>query len=178
MKSAGNSIRIELAGLRLEPLRVEEVKTYYALVDRNRSHLTQHGDYQSMLTATLDTVRAELGADTTTLIMGLWHDEDLIGRVDLIPKGEGNLVIGYWLDHAAVGHGYMTSVCQALIEHARENLGAVAIYAGVTKGNHSSEGVLVRLGFAPIQDMGTYNRFRLDLLQDDLRECVAERITF
>jgi ribosomal-protein-serine acetyltransferase len=162
-------ITTDLAKLRLVPLCVNDVEVYYALVDRNRGHLTQHGDYRSMLTATLDSIREEFGAETTALVLGLWLDGELIGRVDLISKGEGVFVIGYWLDHGAVGHGYMTSACRALIAHAREDLGATAIYAGVTKGNQASEAVLERLGFARIKDMGTYNRFRLDLIHDDRR---------
>jgi hypothetical protein len=50
--------------------------------------------------------------------------------------------------------GYATTyACSALIGHARL-LGALDVWAGVTKGNHSSEHVLVRLGFERVADMG------------------------
>jgi ribosomal-protein-serine acetyltransferase len=163
------AIATDRVGLRLAPLSVADVDAYFALVDRNRAHLTQHGDYRSMLTATRTAAREELEAAIDALVLGLWLHCDLIGRVDLIPKGDGNFVIGYWLDHRALGQAHMTAACRALIAYARTNLGAVAIFAGVTKGNRASEAVLERLGFVAIQDMGTYTRFRLHLDEDSAR---------
>ncbi len=116
-----------------------------------------------MLTATLASVREELGAATDNLVLGIWRDRELIGRVDLIPKDLGIFVIGYWLGRDFLGRGYMTEACRALIAYAQADLGATTVYAGVTKGNRASEAVLERLGFARVTDMGSYHRFRLDL---------------
>jgi ribosomal-protein-serine acetyltransferase len=95
--------------------------------------------------------------------MGIRLGDELIGRVDLIPKGERRCVIGYWLGAAFTGHGYATAACRALIDHGRAALGLREVYAGVTKGNTASEALLTRLGFRQIADMGTYNRFLLEL---------------
>jgi ribosomal-protein-serine acetyltransferase len=86
----------------------------------------------------------------------------LIGRVDLIPRDPGNYVLGYWLDEAQTGNGFATAACRALIDHARGTR-AIAIWAGVTKGNERSAKVLDRLGFEAVEDMDTYTRYRLGL---------------
>lgn len=157
-------IATEDPSLRLVPMSNDDVDAYFRLLVRNREHLTQHGDYRDVLTATRETVCAEFGAARDYLMYGMWLEQELIGRVDLIPKGPGIFVIGYWLGHEFVGRGLMTMACRALIDHARSGLGAEMVYAGVTKGNRASERVLERVGFAWVQDMGSYNRFRLDLV--------------
>jgi RimJ/RimL family protein N-acetyltransferase len=157
------SIATDCSLLHLAPLSTDDADAYYALLDRNRRHLTRHGNYRDVLTATHATVWDELSAPTDTLVMGIWLAQTLIGRVDLIPRGPGIFVIGYWLGHDFVGHGYATAACRALLAHARAVLGAVTVYAGVTRGNRASEAVLERLGFACVQDMGSFHRFRLDL---------------
>jgi ribosomal-protein-serine acetyltransferase len=148
--------------LRLAPLSTDDAEAYDALLDRNREHLTRHGDYRDALTATRESVRDELNAATDNLALGIWLDRELTGRVDLVPKEPGIFVIGYWLGRDFLGRGYMTVACRALLAHARADLGASTVYAGVTKGNRASEAVLERLGFARVQDMGSYHRFRLD----------------
>ena len=160
------SIATECSTIKLTPLSVDHANEYYALVDRNRAHLTKHGDYGDMLTATLASVREELGAPREHLMLGIWRKRALIGRVDLIPKEPGIFVIGYWLGRDFLGQGFMTVACRALIAHAQAELGATTVYGGVTKGNRASEAVLERLGFARVADMGSYHRFRLDIAGD------------
>jgi ribosomal-protein-serine acetyltransferase len=158
----------------LRALSIADAEMYFDLVASSREHLTQHGDYLDMLTATIETVRAELLAPAESHAFGLWLDGQLIGRADLVPKGDGIFVIGYWLGAGFVGKGHMTVACRAMIDHARDSLLAHTIYAGVTKGNRASEALLARLAFAFVQDMGEYNRFRLDL-QDDRRTSAPAR---
>jgi ribosomal-protein-serine acetyltransferase len=157
------SIETEWSLLVLAPLSADGVESYDALLDRNRRHLTRHGNYRDALTAARSTVKDELNATTDSLVLGVWLARALIGRIDLIPKEPGIFVIGYWLGHDVVGHGYMTMACRALLAHARAVLDVVTVYAGVRKGNRASEAVLERLGFVCVQNMGTYHRFRLDL---------------
>jgi hypothetical protein len=49
-----------LPGLVLRQLTADQAPVYYALVDRNRSHLTAHGDYPEMLTASVESVVVDL----------------------------------------------------------------------------------------------------------------------
>lgn len=155
--------------LRLIELSEHDLDAYYALIDANREHLTRLGDYASMKTATRDSTRMALrehnGVD---LRMGIWFNDQLTGRVDLLPKEPGKSGIGYWLGEAFIGRGFATLACRAIIEYGRNALGIEEVYAGVTKGNSASETVLHRAGFRLLADMGSYNRFVLEL--SDARE--------
>jgi ribosomal-protein-serine acetyltransferase len=146
--------------LRLIELQPEDADAYYALVDRNRGHLTQHGDYLDLGEATPASVTEDLmDPENRNARFGVWRGEQLIGRVDLNPRTTEDFVLGYWLGGEFTGQGYATTACAALIAYGHEALGARTIWAGVTKGNAKSEAVLHRLGFAEVSDQGTYTRF-------------------
>ena len=164
---AGRS-RLELPtdvpGLVLRRLSEHDAKVYYDLIDRNRDHLTAHGDYQEMRHATLQSVLHDLaGPPEDNIAFGVRLGDSLIGRVDLVPREAGNFVLGFWLDQEHTGHGYATAACTTLIEFGRSVLQATDIWAGVTKGNVPSESVLERLGFERVGDMGSYTRFHRSL---------------
>lgn len=145
----------------LAELTPEHARAYYQLVDRNRVHLTKHGDYSEVQDMTLDMVVQDLAVvSDPNLRFGIWLNEALIGRVDLSPRQTGHYVIGYWLGGDYTGNGYATTACSALMHFAGERLAATDIYAGVTKGNVASERLLNRLGFCLVEDRGSYTLFR------------------
>jgi RimJ/RimL family protein N-acetyltransferase len=136
----------------------------YALVDCNRTHLTQHGDWTDLGETTPQSVAASLSTlDDRTTQFGIWLDRQLIGRVDLNPRTSGNFVLAYWLGGEFTGKGYATAACKALIDYGKAELGATTVWAGVTKGNAKSEALLGRLGFQTVADRGTYTLFTLPL---------------
>jgi len=150
--------------LRLIELGELDLDAYYALIDANREHLTRLGDYASVKTATRESTRMALRAQNgVDLRMGIWFGDQLAGRIDLLPKEQGKSGIGYWLGEAFTGRGFATLACRAIVEYGRDALGIEEVYAGVTKGNAASEAVLLRTGFRLLTDMGTYNRFMLEL---------------
>lgn len=154
------TLRTAMPDLRLVELLPEDAAAYYALVDRNRGHLTRHGDYLDLGEATPESVAADLtDPEHRNARFGVWLGEQLIGRVDLNPRTAEDFVLGYWLGGAFTGRGYATTACAALIAYGAEALGARTIWAGVTKGNVKSEAVLHRLGFAEVSDQGSYTRF-------------------
>lgn len=154
-------IDTEVEGLRLVELGAGQFDEYYRLVDRNRTHLTRHGDYEDLGTATYESVLSDLRDDPDNAArFGIRLNGTLIGRVDLVPRDPGNYVLGYWLDQAQTGNGFATASCRALIDHARGSR-AITIWTGVTKGNEGSARVLDRLGFGAVEDMGAYTRYRL-----------------
>lgn len=158
------SITTGRVGLTLSTLTLDDAPAYYALVDRHRDHLTQHGDYADLGQATPESVAEGLGdPHDKNARFGIWLDGTLIGRADLSPRAPGHFVIGYWLGHDSTGKGYATMACRALIEYGKAELGATAIFAGVTKGNTQSEALLGRLGFRAMEDKGTYTLFTLPL---------------
>jgi ribosomal-protein-serine acetyltransferase len=150
--------------MRLVAISPDDADVYYALVDCNRRHLTQHGDWTDLGEATPESVRESLHTpDGPTTQFGIWLDGQLIGRADLNPRTPGNFVLGYWLGSQFTGKGYAKAACKALIAYGKAELGATTIYAGVTKGNTRSEAVLSRLGFQAVADRGTYTRYMLPL---------------
>jgi ribosomal-protein-serine acetyltransferase len=142
----------------------EGAGAYYGLVDRNRGHLTRHGDYTDLGVATPESARASLdNPNGRNALFGIWLGDRLIGRVDLGPRSPGRFVLGYWLGSEYTGRGYATAACAALIDYGKAELGATAIFPGVTKGNAKSEAVLARSGSRAVEDRGTYTLFTLPL---------------
>lgn len=150
----------------LRELTIGDLDAYYPLVDRNRVHLNQHGNYQFEHDADADAIRSYFENPWDTNVrLGIWSDDHLIGRVDLNPIDPPKWVLGYWIDAAFTGRGIVTSACRAAISHAR-TLDATEIYAGVTNGNERSIRVLRRLGFEHIKNIENRSRWRLALVQD------------
>ncbi|MFJ8543484.1 GNAT family N-acetyltransferase [Streptomyces sp. NPDC093586] len=155
----------DVAGLTLRVLTAEQADDYYALIDRNREHLTQHGDYRALAASDHRTAHAELLDDPApSLRYGIFLHGALIGRVDLVAANPPKYGFGYWLDHEATGHGYATAACRALIEYGATALGATDVFAGVTHGNDRSVAVLTRLGFKVAEVFGTYTRYHRPLV--------------
>jgi RimJ/RimL family protein N-acetyltransferase len=160
--SAVRQLSTAMPGLVLRELTVADAPAYYRVLDRNRDHLSRYGDYQDEANATPAWATDHLNHPTPDRF-GIWLDHHLIGRVDLVHAAPPRYGLGYWLSQHATGHGYATTACAALIDHARSHYGATDIFAGVTHGNHHSVALLQRLGFQPVTDFDTYTRFHLRL---------------
>ena len=159
-------IDTDLPNVRLIGLSPDDAEAFYDLIDRNRTHLTQHGDWTDLGDATPESVHASLSnLDERHAQFGIWLDGRLIGRTDLNARTPGNFVLSYWLGREFTGKGYATAACKALMAFGKAELSATNVYTGVTKGNVMSEALLARLGFQAIEDRGTYTRFRLSLPQ-------------
>jgi RimJ/RimL family protein N-acetyltransferase len=148
--------------LTLRELVPEDAALLHAVVLANHSHLTAHGDYASLVAASIETLAAEL-ADRSQQRFGIFLGGELIGRADLIPVDPPRYGLGYWLARSATGQGYATQALAALLQLAANDLQASEVYAGVTHGNTRSERLLQRLGFARVAVFDTYSRFRLEL---------------
>lgn len=148
----------EVEGLALRPLDIDDLPRYAALVSRNREHLTSHGDYEDVVRSSREEMEGELRAASVGRF-GVWLDETLIGRVDLIPQDGSNAVLGYWLDRDRLGSGFATAACRALLAYGATDMHVTDVWAGVTHGNERSVALLERLGFGAVEDMGTYTRF-------------------
>ncbi|MFJ6481977.1 MULTISPECIES: GNAT family N-acetyltransferase [unclassified Streptomyces] len=164
-QSVATGLTTEVAGLTLRVLSVEQADEYYGLIDRNREHLTRHGDYEALAASDYETARAELlDAPDPSLRCGILLRGSLIGRVDLVAANPPAYGFGYWLDHEATGHGYATAACRALIDYGATALGATDVFAGVTHGNDKSGAVLTRLGFQVAEVFESYTRYHRTLV--------------
>jgi RimJ/RimL family protein N-acetyltransferase len=131
----------------LRELNVGEAVAYYALLDRNRAHLTQFGNYQAEGKATLAWVKRSLKRPAARMRFGLWYSGELVGRIELAGWARHRFTLAYWLGSEHVGRGLMTQALTRLMRHGRESLGASAFFAGVTHGNSRSVAVLRGLGY-------------------------------
>lgn len=148
----------------LRELTDQYAAEYFALVRTNAEHLTARGDYRDEVAATLDDMRAGLGEPTDLPVrFGVFDDDVLVGRVDLVPVDPPRFGLGYWLASRATGRGYATRSVATLLAYAADALGATDVYAGVTHGNTPSEAVLKRLGFERSARFETYTRWHLAL---------------
>ena len=103
------AIDTDLPNLRLIALSMEDANAFYDLIDRNRMHLIQHGDWTDLGAATPESVQASLSnLDDRNAQFGLWLDGRLFGRTDLNARSPGNFVLGYWLGREFTGKGYAT----------------------------------------------------------------------
>ena len=150
------------AGLVLEPLTVADSDAYYDVLDRNRAHLSRHGDYRAEAAATAEWVAEHL-AQPVPDRFGIRLGDDLIGRVDLVHAAPPRYGVGYWLSADATGRGHATLACAAVLDYALTARDATDIFAGVTHGNDRSVAVLRRLGFRPVAEFATYTRFHRPL---------------
>jgi RimJ/RimL family protein N-acetyltransferase len=151
------TIATAIPALRLVALSPDNAEAYYELVDRNRTHLTQYGDWPDLGDATPESVQASLSdLDDRNAQFGIWLEGRLIGRTDLNARTPGNFVLSYWLGGEFTGKGYATAAGKALIAYGKAELGVRTVYADVTKGNTKSEALLGRLGFRASEDRGTY----------------------
>ncbi|MFC7478887.1 GNAT family N-acetyltransferase [Luedemannella flava] len=145
----------------LRPLSAADAGRYHRVVQANRAHLTQFGNYEEEVAGTEQDF-AE-GFATPGHRYGIWRGGELIGRIDLVAVDPPRYGFGFWLAAHATGCGYATAAGAALLAHARDELGASDVYAGVTHGNDRSVAVLRRLGFQPIVDFDDYTRFHRPL---------------
>ncbi|MFB9428370.1 GNAT family N-acetyltransferase [Streptoalloteichus tenebrarius] len=154
----------ERPGLELRSLRPEDGAAYARLMWDNAAHLTRHGDYVDMVAASAEDHAATFSAGDPLLNFGVYEDDRLVGRVELVVGEPPKYGLGYLLAEHACGRGLATTALRALVRHARSRLSATDLFAGVTRGNHPSVAVLRRLGFTRVASFDTYDRYHLDLI--------------
>lgn len=156
MTSSGDApvtIATERDGLVLRELGEDDRLVYDALVARNREHL-RAGGYAS------DESLALTNDVYDRWRFGVWLENELVGRVDLIPYAPPAYGSGYWLDQGHTRRGLMTQAFGAAIRFLVDEHGAEEIFAGIEHGNAASVAVAQRLGFVEVARFETYTRFR------------------
>ncbi|MFC8799619.1 GNAT family N-acetyltransferase [Promicromonospora sp. NPDC057138] len=83
----------------------------------------------------------------------LESDGEIVGCLNLTDIVRGafeNGHVGYWLDSRFTGRGLMTRAIEALVVHARDELGLHRLQAVTLPHNEASQAVLTRIGFERI----------------------------
>lgn len=135
----------------LEQSHAEEL---FALIDRNRSYLTEWLPWPDKNRSIEDTrefiasVSRQM-SENKGFAAGIWAEGRLAGVIGYHPVDWDNrsVSLGYWLAEPFQGRGLMTEACRALVHYAfREwKLNRVEIRCGV--GNVRSRAIPERLGF-------------------------------
>lgn len=121
----------------------------FALIDTNRTHLSQFGDTTAKKYPTYGHVLESIvrPADPNKIRLGIWWDSILTGTISLTLQQKTSAKIGYWLANEFCKNGLAADSVSALVVHARRLLGVAVIGARTHKDNHASQAVLKRAGF-------------------------------
>ena len=133
-----------------------------AIIDaylRNREHLTPWDPARTEEFYTEEWQKEQLWAQVLESSTGravrtvLESDGEIVGRLNLTdivhgPFESGN--VGYWLDARFTGRGLMTRAIEALVAHARDEVGLHRLQAATLPHNEASQAVLTRAGFERI----------------------------
>ncbi len=142
-------------GVQLRPLRLQHARDYYECARRNFVRLQPWFSW-----ATDDFDVAAVEAELThlerqpnppyELPYAFWHGSNFAGTIGLYKLDWKNRVarIGYWIDEALEGRGYVTSAARELIDYAFSELQLNRIEIRCAPANSAIRAVPIRLGFA------------------------------
>ncbi|MDB5164016.1 MAG: sle [Candidatus Saccharibacteria bacterium] len=153
--------KLEQHGLRLAPVEIpvdegivlrevypSDSAAMFALIDRNRTHLSQHGDdtaakYQSPEAM----VERNANQHDREWRFNIWDGDSNVGFAKLTRIIGQPLEIGYYLGSEFQGRGHATKAVVALTSYATESLRQTKVIAKVAKSNAASLAVLQRAGY-------------------------------
>ncbi|MDX6357554.1 MAG: hypothetical protein QOH37_608 [Nocardioidaceae bacterium] len=133
------------------------------LLAENADHLMSSGDYRDEIATTVEQWRGQFDLDgdagAVAHSFGMWlDDEELVGRIVLVPVDPPKYSVGYWVTNPQQGKGFATASVRAIVDHAAF-LGATELFAGVSHGNVPSRRVLENCGFVEVVELEHHTRF-------------------
>jgi len=146
-------------GLVLRTLTAADQAAYAVIADRMVQQEIARGDERAYGEIWAGWGHDFAGSTDAHHRFGIWLDEKIIGRVDLLAVDPPSYGLSYWLDPDFMGRGHAMACVRRVMAFAAE-LGADALYAGVKPDNVRSIALLKRLEFELIADLGTHQRFR------------------
>jgi ribosomal-protein-serine acetyltransferase len=146
--------------LELRLLQPTDAPTLFALVDANRSYLSEWLAWVDGMKKVRDAEKFIAAAlqereKSRAFTCGIWSEGRLVGvighnRIDW-PNRMGNP--GWWLVPQAQRKGIMTQCCKAVFAHAFNELQLARICVGVATGNLRGQAFVKRLGFTQISTL-------------------------
>lgn len=130
----------------------QDSEEIFALIDRNREHLSQFGDDTADRYPTLEAVRESIDhpKNPKRLRFAIRNKKgQLVGSINLTPdeKDSTQGEIGYYLGSEFQGKGYMGKAVEILTNYGFDFLNYKTIYGDIAKGNMVSVKVLVKAGY-------------------------------
>ena len=149
-----NTERLTLRNL--TPENTEKMLDYYI---RNEEHLRQYEPtrdsgfytYEGQKEILTESFRQFI--DGTSIDLGIFKDEKLIGKIKLSNIVYGilrNAFVGYSIDKEHQGKGYMKEALNTVCSYAFEEMGLHRLEASVLIDNEKSKSVLIGCGFEEI----------------------------
>jgi ribosomal-protein-alanine N-acetyltransferase len=168
----GSPLEIKAAEgeITLRQFTVSDTEEIFALIDRNREHLSQNHEPTAKKYQTRDQVERSIThpKDKNRLRFGIRNEKgELVGSINLTPnetypeKAEIGYYLGAEFTHTATGKDYVGEALKLLTHFAFRHLKFDELYADVWKDNHPSEKVLLRCGFSRKENKGDHIIFNL-----------------
>lgn len=130
----------------------EDAEEAFALIARNKAHLTQPGDDTGKKYKDVDKFRESIThpKNPRRLRFGIrTRDGVLVGSINLTPDETNSqqAEIGYYLDEQAQGRGYAGRAIEALTQYAFTQLNYLTLFGEVVPGNARSVQAIERAGY-------------------------------
>ena len=152
----------------LRELTAADADAFFDIVQQNNVWLTRYGDYQELIKMTSKDIAVEFSNqdEKGPLRMGIWHDNKLVGRVDVSPVAPETYTVGYWISERCSCRGYVTSSCRAIMGYVTRTRKVREYWAGVRNINLESIAIVERLGFSIYEQLPERKRYRLLLKEE------------
>lgn len=134
----------------VEPTK-ENTEQFLNIINSNREYLEVWQDHFCKL-HTVEDIQHKLQhrykqiQKNEGVLFGIYHDNNLIGRIRFFNINNNNCEIGYWLIKSANGYGYMSEALSAL-ESELFKFGFKKIVVEIDANNKKSEFVVKRAGY-------------------------------
>lgn len=143
-------IEISLPGdtISIRQLSLEDVDTYFELVDSNRDHLSQFGDDTAGKYQTREDVKASMeNPQPDKYRFGIWDEGVMVGTNNLRVY-DGNIAeSGSWVGAQFAGSHYAARARKLLLEFALRQLGVSKVVSKIAVGNEASRKSIERSGY-------------------------------
>ena len=125
-----------------------DARPLFELIDRNRDHLSQHGDATATKYPDFESVLRSIThpANEQKIRLGIWFDGVLTGTINITPKGGYTSEIGYWVGSEYCGLGLATISTEAVIRYGKRLVNTDRMIANADINNLASQKVLLKAG--------------------------------
>ncbi|HXE64955.1 MAG TPA: GNAT family protein [Bryobacteraceae bacterium] len=138
----------------LRPVQQEDAEELYALIDRNRTRLRRWLPWATPEYSLADVrhflaLHAKENAEGTSFTTVIRHRGAICGCIGLhrIDRVHRNTSIGYWIDEAHEGKGFVTAACRAMITAGFREFGLHRIEIRCATWNNRSSSIPRKLEF-------------------------------